>query len=120
VTIDLCRDHLAHTGFDLLARAAAPLSLTMLRIAENLRAALRVGISTVRDAGGLDVGFRMAVEQGLVAGPRLQVSLSILSRTGGIDDPRLPSGVDLSWRNLPGLPSPVCDGVVESRTPAPT
>lgn len=108
-------DHLVHTGFDLMDRAASPMSLTMMRIADNLRVTLDAGITTLRDLGGLDVGFKMAVEQGLIPGPRLLVSLSILSRTGGIDDPRLRSGVDLSWRNLPNVPSAVCDGVEECR-----
>jgi imidazolonepropionase-like amidohydrolase len=110
-----CHDHLSATGFDLMERASAPLSLTMMRIADNLRVTLEAGITTLRDLGGLDIGFQMAVEQGLIPGPRLLVALTILSRTGGIDDPRLRSGVDLSWRNLPGLPSAVCDGVEECR-----
>ncbi len=108
-------DHLVHTNRDLNEHATRPLSLTMMRIADNLRVTLEAGITTVRDAAGLDLGFKMAVEQGLIAGPRLVITLSILSRTGGIDDPRTRSGVDLSWRNLPGLPSPVCDGVDECR-----
>lgn len=110
-----CHDHLAHTGFDLMERAAAPLSLTMMRIANNMKVTLEAGITTVRDLGGLDIGFKMAVEQGLLPGPRLLLALTIISRTGGIDDPRLRSGVDLSWKNLPGLPSAVCDGVEECR-----
>ena len=110
-----CHDHEAHTGFDLMERASAPLSLTMMRIANNMKITLEAGITTLRDMGGLDIGFKMAVEQGLIPGPRLLVALTILSRTGGIDDPRLRSGVDLSWRQLPGLPSPVVDGVEECR-----
>lgn len=110
-----CHDHMAYTSFDLNERAATPLSLTMLKIAENLRVTLEAGITTVRDAGGLDIGFKMAVEGGLIPGPRLMLGLVILSRTGGIDDPRLRSGVDLSWRNFPGMPSSVCDGVDECR-----
>lgn len=110
-----CHDHLSHTGFDLMERASSPLSLTMLRIANNMKVTLEAGITTVRDLGGLDIGFKMAVEQGLIPGPRLLVALTILSRTGGIDDQRLRSGIDLGWRQLPGLPSPVCDGVEECR-----
>jgi imidazolonepropionase-like amidohydrolase len=45
----------------------------------------------------------------------LVITLTILSRTGGIDDPHTRSGVDLGWRFLPGLPSPICDGVDECR-----
>jgi imidazolonepropionase-like amidohydrolase len=80
-----------------------------------LRVTVEGGFTTVRDAAGLDLGFKMAIEQRLVVGPRLLISLSILSRTGGLDDPHTRSGVDLSWRNLPGLPSPVVDGVDECR-----
>src|SRR4051812_15672478 len=65
-----CHDHMVHTGFDVMQRARAPLSLTMMRIADNLRVTLDAGITTVRDAGGLDVGFKMAVEEGLIPGPR--------------------------------------------------
>lgn len=106
-----CHNHLAPTERDLMALAATPLSLRMMQIADNLRVTLEAGITTVRDAGGLDVGFKMAVEQGLIPGPRLMLGLTIISRTGGIDDPRLRSGIDLDWRALPGLPSPVADGV---------
>jgi len=110
-----CHDHMSYTTFDLNERAAIPLSLHMMQIAGNLRVTLEAGITTLRDAGGLDFGFKMAVEQGLIPGPRLMLGLVILSRTGGIDDPRLRSGVDLSWRVLPGLPSAVVDGVEECR-----
>jgi imidazolonepropionase-like amidohydrolase len=107
-------DHMSDTGFDRAARLGSPLSLTMLRIADNLRVTLEAGITTVRDAGGLDVGFKRAVEQGLIPGPRLVLGLSIISRTGGIGDPRLPNGADLSG-TLPGLPWPVADGIEECR-----
>jgi len=108
-------DHLVHTNRDLNERVTRPLSLTMMQIADNLRVTLEAGITTVRDAAGLDLGFKLAVDQGLIPGPRLVISLTIISRTGGIDEPRTRSGVDLSWRNLPGLPSPVADGVEECR-----
>jgi imidazolonepropionase-like amidohydrolase len=107
-------DHMCHTGFDRAARLASPLSLTMMKVADNLRVTLEAGITTVRDAGGLDAGFKLAVEQGLIPGPRLVLGVSIISRTGGIGDPRLPNGADLSG-DLPGLPWPVADGVDECR-----
>ncbi len=107
-------DHMCHTGFDRGIRLASPLSLTMMKVADNLRVTLEAGITTVRDAGGLDLGFKLAVEQGLIPGPRLVLGVSIISRTGGIGDPRLPNGADLSG-DLPGLPWPVADGVDECR-----
>jgi imidazolonepropionase-like amidohydrolase len=107
-------DHMSHTGFESAARLASPLSLLMMKVADNLRVTLEAGITTVRDAGGLDAGFKQAVEQGLIPGPRLVLGVSIISRTGGIGDPRLPNGADLSG-DLPGLPWPVADGVDECR-----
>ncbi len=46
------------------------------------------GFTTVRDAGGADAGFRRAIEQGAIAGPRLLVSGRPLSQTGGHGDQR--------------------------------
>lgn len=110
-----CHDHLVHTNRDLNERSTRPLSLTMMMVAQNLRETVEGGFTTIRDAAGLDLGFKMAIEQGLVVGPRVLISLSILSRTGGLDDHHTRSGVDLGWRNLPGLPSPIADGVEECR-----
>src|SRR5436190_15027866 len=101
-----CHDHMAHTTFDLMERAATPLSYWLMRVAQNLKTTLESGVTTVRDAGGLDFGFKMATEDGTISGPRLQLGLTILSRTGGIDDTRLRSGIDLGWKRLPGIPSP--------------
>ena len=55
----------------------------------NLSLLLDQGFTTARDAGGADAGFRRAVEQGVVAGPRLRVSGRPLSQTGGHGDGRL-------------------------------
>ena len=72
------------------------------------------GITTVRDAGGADLGLKTAVEQGLVAGPRIQISISILTITGGHADFWMPSGARLHLvPPHPGNPgaSLICDGV---------
>lgn len=53
-----------------------------------LRDFLMRGFTTVRDAGGADYGQKLAVEKGLVAGPRLFVSGRALSQTGGHGDKR--------------------------------
>ena len=103
-----CHDHLASRGYDLPRRWGLdePISLQHLRTAYVLAQTLAAGYTCVRDAGGLDAGFKMAVEEGLYPGPRLVVSVNIISPTGGLadrvsgsghghphDDPRLPSGV---------------------------
>jgi len=41
------------------------------------------GFTTVRDAGGADPGLSQAVEEGLIAGPRLFVSGRAISQSGG-------------------------------------
>ena len=70
------------------------------------------GFTTVRDAGGADAGFRVAVERGLVPGPKISVSGTSLCQTGGHSDVRL------STESSPPLMSPipigcVADGVAE-------
>lgn len=75
----------------------------------GLRATLNAGVTTVRDAAGADAGMRRAVAEGLIAGPRLVVSLMQLSPSAGPYDSRTESGLD-TWVNRPGIPSPIADG----------
>jgi len=66
----------------------------------------------VRDAGGADLGVKQAVDQGLVVGPRMQISITPLSITGGHGDGWMPSGMTLDlFPEYPGSPSGICDGV---------
>lgn len=53
-----------------------------------MRDFLMRGFTTVRDAAGADRGHKLAVEEGLVMGPRLFVSGRALSQTGGHGDAR--------------------------------
>jgi len=48
-----------------------PRSLQALRAAERLKDSLKRGFTTVRDAGGADWGLKIAVDTGLIPGPRL-------------------------------------------------
>ncbi len=50
------------------------------------RETLACGITTARDMGGADAGFRAAIEEGLIDGPRLLISLGMISQTGGHGD----------------------------------
>lgn len=109
-----CHVHLAmrYEDFDEFRLMNEPFSLPFFRMAENLRTTLALGITTVRDAMGADAGLRMAVEQGILVGPRMQISVSMLSMTGGHNDAWLPSGAIGPWGvEYPGMPSGVCDGV---------
>ena len=112
-----CHDHLANFGYDLIGRWGLnePRSLRNLRIASVLRQTLETGYTAVRDGGGLDAGFKQAVEEGLIPGPRLRVSLSIITPTGGIGDRTSPSGYQSPAPPDPSLPSGVANGPGEMR-----
>lgn len=58
--------------------------------ARTLRNMLDRGFTTVRDTGGGDYGMQLALERGLVTGPRLFISGRALSQTGGHGDFRHP------------------------------
>lgn len=88
-------------------------SLQALAAADRMRRTLEAGVTSVRDLGGLDAGFKAAQERGLAVGPRLQVALRLISDTGGHADFTLPSGVD-PHRLAPGA-GETADGVHEAR-----
>ncbi|MBI4277256.1 MAG: amidohydrolase family protein [Armatimonadetes bacterium] len=109
-------DHLASTpGRTLAEKAAMPPSLFVLRVAEVMREMLQAGFTTVRDMGGLDLGMKMAVEEGLLAGPRVLVSLAIITQTAGLSDYTNAVGFSTDVLRLPGTPAGVCDGVEQVR-----
>ncbi len=107
-----CHDHLAMHGYDLARRWGLdePQSTRTLRTAKVLQETLAAGYTAVRDAAGLDAGFKRAIEEGLIAGPRLVVSLCIVSPIGGIGDLVSPSGFTCCVPRDPLLP----DGIVNS------
>ena len=95
-----------------------PFSFWFYAAIENMRRTLDVGITTVRDAGFADEGVKKAVADGVVAGPRLHISTTILSQSGGHADGWLPSGFDTTPRTYPGMPYGVVDGPDEMRRAA--
>jgi imidazolonepropionase-like amidohydrolase len=113
-----CHDHIAFHGYELAKRWGLdePRSTWHLRTATVARRILESGYTAVRDAGGLDVGFRVAIDEGLIAGPRLVLSLAIISPTGGLGDRVSPSGQRAPADTDPCLPSSVADGVEAVRT----
>jgi len=109
-----CHVHIAYRyeDHDELGAMHLPFSFRFFTIAENLRLTLALGITTVRDAGGADLGLKRAVAEGVLVGPRMQISVNMLSMTGGHSDAWLPSGGSSSWGiTYPGMPDGVCDGV---------
>jgi imidazolonepropionase-like amidohydrolase len=71
-------------------------TVTVFERARRMRDTLHAGVTTARDLGGIDAGYREAVARGLIDGPRLHVALRLMSHTGGHADFRLPSGFDPS------------------------
>ena len=92
-----CHDHMANHRYDMAHRwrLDEPQSTRHLRTAAVLKQTLAAGYTAVRDAAGLDTGFKRAIEEGLIDGPRLMLSLSIISPIGGIGDAISPSGLAL-------------------------
>jgi imidazolonepropionase-like amidohydrolase len=112
-----CHVHVTADGPDLLRSLGQPFSYQFYRAAANLAATLDCGITTVRDAGGADLGVKTAVDDGLVRGPRMQIAITILSQTGGHNDAWVPSGCSLALvgGGHPGQPAPIVDGPEEMR-----
>jgi imidazolonepropionase-like amidohydrolase len=111
-----CHTHVTISHVDLWRVAQQPFSYVFYEAARNLAATLRIGITSIRDAGGADLGIRQAVDDGLIAGPRMQISLIMLSQTGGHGDDWYPSGAEIPLMiPHPGRPSGLVDGQDEIR-----
>jgi imidazolonepropionase-like amidohydrolase len=114
-----CHVHLLIEGVQVAQRMATPVSLEFFRAVDRMRRTLDAGVTSVRDAGGADLGVKRAVEDGLVAGPRMQISVSILTTTGGHADFTMPDGTPFQLLpSFPGRPDGRCDGADEVRKKA--
>jgi imidazolonepropionase-like amidohydrolase len=110
-----CHAHLIAYKYELEKRLTTPASLTVLETARNLQATLEAGVTTVRDAGGVDAGIKMAVEEGVIPGPRLLVSIVILAQTGALWDLYMGSGAKLDTTGMTGRLYHYCGGVENLR-----
>jgi imidazolonepropionase-like amidohydrolase len=116
-----CHVHVTVTNVGLLHRVQEPFSYQFYEAARNLSRTLDVGITTVRDAAGADLGIKRAVADGLIPGPRMQISVNLITQTGGHGDGWMASGhcVPLNLPH-PGRPSGLADGPDEMRRTART
>jgi imidazolonepropionase-like amidohydrolase len=111
-----CHVHVTISDVDLWRAVQRPFSSQFYEAARNLAATIRTGITSVRDAGGADLGIKEAVDDGLLVGPRMQISLVMLTQTGGHGDDWYPSGADVPLMiEHPGRPSGLVDGPDEVR-----
>ena len=104
-------DHLAHLGRDLKLRMNTPPTLYALQTGRWASDTLLAGITSLRDAGGVDQGVKMAINQGIIPGPRLFISVALITQTGGLDDKMQPCGLSSDFPRLPGMPDGIADGV---------
>jgi imidazolonepropionase-like amidohydrolase len=110
-----CHDHLADLEGGMQQRAGIPPSLAVFLTAEAFKNTLSGGFTAIRDASGVDLGMKMAVDRGLIPGPRLKISVVILSQFGGHNDHTEAAGINTHFPWLQGIPSGICDGVDECR-----
>jgi len=111
--------HLSIVELDEGREVDLPPAVLALRIAHEIEATLQAGFTTVRDAGGLDWGFKEAVRLGLIRGPRLLISGPFISQTGGHGDPRLRSSRrPFPWLSGLSSESILADGADEVRRAA--
>ena len=111
-----CHVHVVLDTVDVWRITNRPYSMRYFVAARSLRATLAAGITSIRDAGGADLGIKEAVATGLIAGPRMQISLAMLSQTGGHGDDWYPSGsVVPMLQATPGVPESIVDGPDEMR-----
>ncbi|WP_413334680.1 amidohydrolase family protein [Brevibacterium sp. GP-SGM9] len=107
-----CHVHLTSTGAGNTSSFHDPFSLQFYNSVAHMDATLKGGVTTVRDAGGTDLGAKVAVETGVVRGPRLSIAVNIMSQTGGHGDFHLVSGAESPFlAPHPGRPSGVADGL---------
>src|SRR4051812_1445902 len=88
-----CHVHLTGTyEDDELTVQHRPFSYGFYQTPKNLTTTVRLGITSVRDAGGADAGLRPAGGDGGPVGPRVQGAITILGQTGRGQHRGLPGG----------------------------
>jgi imidazolonepropionase-like amidohydrolase len=104
--------HLTLEGFNIARDMATPFSMRFYKSVQYMRRTLEAGVTSVRDAGGADAGMKQAVEEGVVSGPRMQISITPLTITGGHGDSWMLSGDEFhDFPAHPGVPEGRCDGL---------
>lgn len=104
--------HLMLEGVNIARDMATPFSMRFFNAVKYMKNTIDAGITSVRDAGGADAGVKQAVETGVVTGPRMQISINVLTITGGHGDGWMRSGNEFDlFPSYPGFPESRVDGV---------
>ena len=83
-----CHVHAVLSEVAIRRLETVPLTLMTAQAMVSLQAMLNRGFTSVRDTGGADWGIKAAVEEGLIAGPRLFIAGRAIGPTGGHSDGR--------------------------------
>ena len=112
-----CHMHPFLTDMNLMRLEDTPVSLVTAQASVVLNRLLDRGFTTIRDAAGGDWGLKQAVDDGLIAGPRLFISGRALSQTGGHGDfrRRTDDSTMCSCSSALHLTSRIADGVDQVR-----
>jgi imidazolonepropionase-like amidohydrolase len=114
-----CHVHFMVDGdLDPMSSVNTPFSMNFYLAAERMARTLAAGITTVREAGGSDLGVKTAQQRGFAPGPDMQISITILSQTGGHGDSWEPCGAHMPsiiGIHHPGKPHNIVDGPEEMR-----
>ncbi len=106
-----CHVHIVIETIDVWRITNQPFSYRFYLAERHLRDTLAIGITSIRDAGGADLGLKEALQDRLLVGPRLQISLTMLSQTGGHGDDWYVSGAVVPLLPpYPGMPDGIVDG----------
>ncbi|MDN5761817.1 MAG: amidohydrolase family protein [Microlunatus sp.] len=99
-----------------LAHVSEPFSLHYYQSVQYLERTLRCGITSIRDAGGAELGTKVAVDRGIIKGPRMRIAVTIMSQTGGHGDGMRHSGIEVPLLpTSPGRPRGIADGPEDCR-----
>jgi imidazolonepropionase-like amidohydrolase len=110
--------HVLASTADLGALEGWSPTYAMARAAAVMRGMLDRGFTCVRDVAGADFGIAVAVEEGLLAGPRVVFGGKALSQTGGHGDLRGPGRTQVDQHPCCPTLTVVADGVAEVRRAA--
>ena len=108
---------MADGDLDPMSMVRTPFSMNFYLAAERMARTLAAGVTTVREAGGSDLGVKEAQARGAVPGPEMLISITILSQTGGHGDDWQVCGASVPTFAIPhpGRPSNLVDGPDEMR-----
>ena len=94
--------HPGNVMYRLHQTAALPPAVYVHRVTKILETDLNLGFTTLRDAAGLDHGFRVAIDEGLIRGPRLFLSVTPLTQSDNGEEPSPRNSLNIRPENCHG------------------